>query len=60
MKGEYTILVIAHRLSTIKNDDRILMLDEGKIIAEGKHSELLKKCKEYKHLYESEISKKQD
>lgn len=60
MKGEYTILIIAHRLSTIKNADRILMLDEGKIIAEGKHNELLKKCKEYKRLYESEISKKQD
>lgn len=60
MKGEYTILIIAHRLSTIKNADRILMLDNGKIIAEGKHKDLLKKCEEYKHLYEAEISKKQD
>ena len=60
MKGEYTILIIAHRLSTIKNADRILMLDKGKIIAEGKHNELLKKCSEYNHLYNSEISKKQD
>lgn len=58
MKDEYTILIIAHRLSTIKNADRILLLDNGKIKAEGTHNELLKKSKEYRHLYESEISKK--
>ena len=54
MKGEYTILIIAHRLSTIKNADRILFLEDGKIIAEGTHRELLKNCLEYKKLYESE------
>lgn len=58
MKDEYTILIIAHRLSTIKNADRILLLDNGKIKAEGTHNELMKKSKEYRHLYESEISKK--
>ena len=58
MKNEYTILIIAHRLSTIINSDRILFLNEGKIEAEGTHKELLKKCPEYKQLYESEIEKK--
>ena len=57
MKNEYTILIIAHRLSTIINCDRILYLEDGKIKAEGTHKELLKKCKSYKELYESEISK---
>ena len=57
MKNEYTILIIAHRLSTIINCDRILYLENGKIIAEGTHKELLKKCKSYKELYENEISK---
>ncbi len=57
MKNEYTILIIAHRLSTIINCDRILYLDNGKIIASGTHNELLKNCREYKKLYESEISK---
>lgn len=57
MKSEYTILIIAHRLSTIINSDRILFLDEGKIEMEGTHSELLRKSKKYKQLYESEINK---
>jgi ATP-binding cassette subfamily B protein len=51
-----TSFIIAHRLSTIKNADRILVLDDGKIIAEGKHEELLKTCHKYKELYDTEIS----
>ena len=38
-----TRIVIAHRLSTIKQCDRILVLDKGKIIEDGKYEELLKK-----------------
>lgn len=60
MRDEYTILIIAHRLSTIVNCDRILFMDNGKIEASGTHKELLKNCKEYKKLYESEISKSDD
>lgn len=55
LKENYTILIIAHRLSTIKNCDRILVLDEGKITAEGTHTTLLKENKIYKNLYEKEI-----
>lgn len=58
MKNEYTILIIAHRLSTIKNASRILFIDDGKIVAEGTHKELIKNCREYKNLYESEIINK--
>ena len=57
MKDEYTILIIAHRLSTIINADRILFINDGKIEAKGSHQFLLKHCKNYKHLYESEITK---
>ena len=57
LKKDHTILIIAHRLSTIKNADRILLIDNGKIIAEGSHKKLLKESKEYMNLYESELSK---
>lgn len=57
LQKEYTILIIAHRLSTVVNSDRILFLNDGKIEEEGTHAELLKNCREYKKLYEAEISK---
>ena len=57
LQQEYTILIIAHRLSTVKNADRILMIEDGRIVAEGKHNELIKNCKSYKELYETEIVK---
>ena len=57
LQKDYTILIIAHRLSTIKNADRILFIDDGKVIAEGNHQKLMKTCKEYKELYEKEINK---
>ena len=55
LKQNYTILIIAHRLSTIINSDRILVLDDGKVIGEGNHKQLLKNNKIYKKLYESEM-----
>ena len=55
MNGIYTILIIAHRLSTIINSDNILFLNNGIIETSGKHKELIKKSKDYKKLYETEI-----
>ena len=43
-----TSLVIAHRISTIQKADTILVLDQGKIVASGKHKELLAVNKHYK------------
>ena len=57
LQKDYTILIIAHRLSTIKNCNKILLISDGKVKAEGTHDELLKKSKMYKELYESEIEK---
>ena len=52
LKGKgRSIIIIAHRLSTIINSDLIYVLDKGKIIASGKHQELLKKSAYYKELY---------
>lgn len=48
-----TSIMIAHRLSTIKSADRILVFEHGKIVEEGKHSELVKKTNGvYRRLYE--------
>ena len=57
MKGEYTIMIIAHRLSTIKSADKIFYISDGKVLMEGSHEYLLKNCKEYKKLYNTEINK---
>ncbi len=45
-----TVILIAHRLSTIINSDKIFVLDKGKIVGSGTHTELLKTCSRYKQL----------
>jgi len=46
-----TTIVIAHRLSTILKADKIIVLNNGKIIDIGKHDELILRCDLYKNLY---------
>ena len=55
MKNKYTILIIAHRLSTVINSDRILLVEDGTIVDEGTHEELLKNSKTYHQLYDNEL-----
>ena len=50
-----TVLVVAHRLSTIRKADRILVLEDGKIVEEGNHEDLLGKSGHYKRLYEIQV-----
>jgi ATP-binding cassette, subfamily B, bacterial MsbA len=51
-----TTIVIAHRLSTIKNANKIIVLNEGQLVAEGTHEELIQNSKDYQKLYDQEIT----
>ena len=50
----HTVIIVAHRLSTIMDADIIYVVDKGRVIANGKHNELLKTCDFYKNLYLNE------
>jgi len=51
-----TQIIIAHRLSTVRNADRILVLDEGKLIEQGSHDELIRQNRYYANLIRSQLS----
>tara|TARA_Y100000994_G_scaffold242972_1_gene240606 strand:- start:879 stop:2618 length:1740 start_codon:yes stop_codon:yes gene_type:complete len=52
-----TTLVIAHRLSTVMSSKTICVVDDGEIVAEGNHQELLQKSEIYKNFYEKQLRK---
>lgn len=54
-----TVVIVAQRVSTVLNADKILFIDEGKIIAQGTHSELYNTCEEYKEVVLSQITEEE-
>ncbi len=55
MKGATTVIV-AQRIGTIRDADKILVLDEGKLVGAGTHAELMKNCKVYQEIALSQLS----
>lgn len=54
-----TVVIVAQRVSTVLNADKILFIDEGKIIAQGTHKQLYNSCPEYKDVVLSQITEKE-
>ena len=54
-----TVLIVAQRISTIMNADKIVVLDEGKVVGLGKHKDLMKNCEVYKEIALSQLSKEE-
>jgi ABC-type multidrug transport system fused ATPase/permease subunit len=50
LRANHTMLVIAHRLSTIRDATRILVLDGGRLVAQGSHDELIQTCELYRRM----------
>ena len=54
-----TTFIVAQRIGTIKDADKILVPDEGKIVGEGTHQELMENCQIYKEIAYTQLSKEE-
>lgn len=57
--GDSTLLIVAQRISTIKNADKILVLEDGKLVGMGTHHELMNTCEVYQEIALSQLSKEE-
>ena len=57
--GESTVLIVTQRVATVMNADQIIVLDQGKVVGKGKHSELLETCQTYQEIAYSQLSKEE-
>ena len=56
---EATVIIVTQRIGTILNADKIIVMDEGKVVGIGRHEELLKTCRIYREIAESQLSEKE-
>ena len=57
--GDSTVIIVAQRISTILHAEQILVMDEGRIVGRGTHSELLENCEVYRQIAKSQLSEKE-
>lgn len=57
--GQVTTLIVAQRIGTIMDADKIIVLDEGRIVGQGKHKELLKNCSVYREIAQSQLGEEE-
>ena len=57
--GDATVLIVAQRVSTVMDADRIIVLDQGKIVGKGSHKELLNTCEIYHEIVSSQLSEEE-
>ncbi len=55
-EGDATVIVVASRIATIRDADKILVMDEGRIVGEGTHEELMENCKVYQEIAYTQLS----
>lgn len=55
--GNATVIMVAQRISTILDADRILVIDDGQVIGQGTHDELIKTCSVYREIAELQLGK---
>ena len=54
--GDSTVMIVAQRISTVLHADQILVMEDGRIVGRGRHEELLRTCKTYREIAESQLS----
>lgn len=57
MPGETTVFIVSQRASSLMHADTILVLDDGKVVGEGSHSQLLESCEVYEEIYYSQFER---
>ena len=60
MQGERTVFIVSQRTASILHADRILVLDDGRLVGSGTHDELLSSCEVYREIYYSQFPKEKE
>ena len=54
--SDKTVVIVAQRISTVLHADKIVVLDEGRVVGQGTHGELMETCEEYREIAMSQLS----